>query len=319
MIKSTDYLVSVIVPIYKVEKDLAACVQSICNQTYTKLEIILVDDGSPDNCGQMCDEFARNDARIKVIHKVNGGLSQARNAGMNIMTGEYVTFVDSDDILEYDFVEEMLKIIDKYNAQVAVCKNSTFEKGGSLVNSHAGINERCFDAAEAIKNMLYQKDFDVAAWGKMYHKDAMIGISFPDGLIHEDIPTTYKALLRCQKVAFTTRELYRYQIRKESIENQKFTIKKMDCIKTAQMMLDDIMINYPELLQSAKSRYVAANFHILAQIKEKIPEKKLIERNIKQVRNDVIRDKYASIRVRGACLLSYLGFGTTTAVLNLMK
>ena len=100
MIKSTDYLVSVIVPIYKVEKDLAACVQSICNQTYTKLEIILVDDGSPDNCGQMCDEFARNDARIKVIHKVNGGLSQARNAGMNIMTGEYVTFVDSDDILD---------------------------------------------------------------------------------------------------------------------------------------------------------------------------------------------------------------------------
>ena len=186
MIKSTDYLVSVIVPIYKVEKDLAACVQSICNQTYTKLEIILVDDGSPDNCGQMCDEFARNDARIKVIHKVNGGLSQARNAGMNIMTGEYVTFVDSDDILEYDFVEEMLKIIDKYNAQVAVCKNSTFEKGGPLVNSHAGINDRCFDAEEAIKNMLYQKDFDVAAWGKMYHKDTMIAVSYT----HLTLPTT---------------------------------------------------------------------------------------------------------------------------------
>ena len=153
----------------------------------------------------------------------------------------------------------------------------------------------------------------------MYHKDTLIGISFPDGLIHEDIPTTYKALLRCPKVAFTTRKLYRYQIRKESIENQKFTIKKMDCIKTAQMMLDDITINYPELLQAAKSRYVAANFHILAQIKENIPEKKLIVSNIKQVRNDVIRDKSASIRVRGACLLSYLGFGTTTAVLNLIK
>lgn len=150
-------------------------------------------------------------------------------------------------------------------------------------------------------------------------KDTLIGISFPDGLIHEDIPTTYKALLRCPKVAFTTRKLYRYQIRKESIENQKFTIKKMDCIKTAQMMLDDITINYPELLQAAKSRYVAANFHILAQIKENIPEKKLIVSNIKQVRNDVIRDKSASIRVRGACLLSYLGFGTTTAVLNLIK
>ncbi len=235
------------------------------------------------------------------------------------MTGDYVTFVDSDDILEHDFVEEMLRIINKYNAQVAICKNSTFEKGGAFNSGHVEISERCFDAADAIKNMLYQKDFDVAAWGKMYHKDTLIGISFPDGLIHEDIPTTYKALLRCPKVAFTTRKLYRYQIRKESIENQKFTIKKMDCIKTAQMMLDDITINYPELLQAAKSRYVAANFHILAQIKENIPEKKLIVSNIKQVRNDVIRDKSASIRVRGACLLSYLGFGTTTAVLNLIK
>ena len=124
----------------------------------------------------------------------------------------------------------MLRIINKYNAQVAICKNSTFEKGGAFNSGHVEISERCFDAADAIKNMLYQKDFDVAAWGKMYHKDTLIGISFPDGLIHEDIPTTYKALLRCPKVAFTTRKLYRYQIRKESIENQKFTIKKMDCM-----------------------------------------------------------------------------------------
>ena len=162
MIKNMDYLVSVIVPIYKVEKDLSDCVLSICNQTYTNLEIILVDDGSPDNCGQMCDEFAKNDVRIKVILKINDGLSQARNAGMSIMTGDDITFVDSDDILEHEFF--------KYNAQVAICKNSTFEKGGTLNNGHVGISERSFDAVEAIKNMLYQKDFDVAAWGKMYIK-----------------------------------------------------------------------------------------------------------------------------------------------------
>lgn len=131
----------------------------------------------------MCDEFAKNDVRIKVIHKINGGLSQARNAGMSIMTGDYITFVDSDDILEHEFIEEMLRIINKYNAQVAICKNSTFEKGGTLNNGHVGISERSFDAVEAIKNMLYQKDFDVAAWGKMYRKDTMIGISFPDGII----------------------------------------------------------------------------------------------------------------------------------------
>ena len=146
MRKDTNSLVSVIVPIYKVEADLPNCVQSICNQTYTNLEIILVDDGSPDNCGQMCDEFAKNDTRIKVIHKVNGGLSHARNVGMCIMTGEYVTFVDSDDILELNFVEEMLKLIYKYEAQIAVCKNSTFNKN-AIVNKkivEKETSEQCF-------------------------------------------------------------------------------------------------------------------------------------------------------------------------------
>ena len=135
-----------------------------------KKYIEFYNDVVADNCGQMCDEFAKNDVRIKVIHKINGGLSQARNAGMSIMTGDYITFVDSDDILEHEFIEEMLRIINKYNAQVAICKNSTFEKGGTLNNGHVGISERSFDAVEAIKNMLYQKDFDVAAWGKMYIK-----------------------------------------------------------------------------------------------------------------------------------------------------
>ena len=153
----------------------------------------------------------------------------------------------------------------------------------------------------------------------MYHKDTLQGISFPEGLIHEDIPTTYKAMLKCKRVAFTTRKLYCYQIREASIENQKFTIKKMDCIKTAQMMLDDIKANHPELLKAARSRYVAANFHILAQINDNIPEKRLIINNIKRMRGLVLRDKLASIRVRGACLLSFVSFDLTIFILNLKK
>ena len=143
--------------------------------------------------GRDCKELP---SFIKVIHKVNGGLSHARNAGMCIMTGEYVTFVDSDDILELNFVEEMLKLIYKYEAQIAVCKNSTFNKN-AIVNKkivEKETSEQCFDAVEATRNMLYQKGFDVAAWGKMYHKDTLQGISFPEGLIHEDIPTTYKVM-----------------------------------------------------------------------------------------------------------------------------
>ena len=315
------YLVTVIVPIYKVEEDLFKCVQSIRKQTYANLEIILVDDGSPDRCGQMCDEYAQEDKRIKVIHKANGGLSQARNAGMHMANGEYITFVDSDDILETSFVEEMMQLILKNGAQIAVCKNSTFvrEKSPITVTNREAIREQCLASTDAISNMLYQKEFDVAAWGKMDHKDTLQGISFPEGLIHEDIPTTYKAMLRCEKVAFTTKKLYAYQIREASIENQKFTIKKMDCIKTAQMMLDDIKANHPELLKAARSRYVAANFHILAQINDNIPEKRLIINNIKRMRGLVLRDKLASIRVRGACLLSFVSFDLTIFILNLKK
>ena len=153
----------------------------------------------------------------------------------------------------------------------------------------------------------------------MYRLDKLKDVTFPEGIIHEDIPTTYKALLKCNKVAYTSEELYRYQIRENSIENEKFTPKKMDCIVTSQMMLDDIEKNYPEFVAAARSRYFAAQFHILAQINEDIPEKKIIINNIKKIRGKLIKDSSASIRVRGACLLSYFGFNFTVKILNKMN
>lgn len=314
-------LVSVIVPIYNVENDLLDCIQSIQNQTYSNLEIILIDDGSPDRCGDICDSLAKDDSRIIVIHQENGGLSRARNAGMGIMTGDYVTFVDSDDVLEEQFIEDMLALAHKYQAEIAICQNSVFSKGNGIVHLHSqeNVKEKCFTASDAIKTMLYQKEFDVAAWGKLYRAETLKGVTFPNGLIHEDIPTTYKALLKCNNVAYTSKELYRYQIRKNSIENEKFTLKKMDCITTSQMMLEDIAFNHSEYLPAARSRYFAAQFHILAQIAEEIPEKEIIINNIKKVRMFVIRDSEASFRVRVACLLSYIGFDFTVNVLKRMN
>ena len=319
MEEKKEDLVSVIVPIYNVESDLLECVQSIQSQTYSNLEIILIDDGSPDHCGDICDSLANDDSRIIVIHQENGGLSKARNTGMSVMSGDYVTFVDSDDVLEKQFVEYMLELTHKYKAEVAICQNSIFSKmNGSRVHIHSQkkIKEKCFTASEAIKAMLYQKEFDVAAWGKLYKSETLKGVTFPNGLIHEDISTTYKTFLKCNKVAYTSKELYRYQIRQNSIENEKFTLKKMDCITTSQMMLDDIMSNHLEYLPAARSRYFAAQFHILAQISEEIPEKKLIIDNIKKVRMYIITDSEASFRVRIACLLSYIGFDFTVNVLK---
>lgn len=313
--------VSLIVPIYNVEDDLENCVNSLLNQTYSNLEIILVDDGSPDRCGEIADSMALRDTRVRVIHKTNGGLSDARNAGMKIMTGDYVSFVDSDDILEHEFVEQMLTLIKRNQADLAICQFSVFSKKNPLIHPHneENIVEKTYSSVEAIQTMLYQKEYDVSPCGKLYRKELLDEIWFPKGLIHEDIPTTYKTMVKCKRIAYTSRRLYCYQVRENSIEHEKFTPKKLDCITTSQMMLDDIEENYPECLAAARSRYFAAHMHILAQITENIPEKKWIKKNIKCVRGKVLLDSNASIRVRGACFLTYISFELTVKILNLMN
>lgn len=314
-------LVSVVVPIYKVERDLRSCIDSIINQTYQNLEIILVDDGSPDCCGEIIDEYALIDKRVKTIHKENGGLSDARNKGMEYVTGEYITFVDSDDKLELHFTERLMKLMYSHHAEVAVCKNSVFTYDNCKIsqNREKKVETKLLSGIDACSNMLYQKDFDVSAWGKIYSISLFNNVKYPKGLIHEDIPTTYKVIAKAENVVYTSEELYCYQIRENSIENEKFSLKKMDCITTAQMMLDDIYQRIPELSKAGRSRYFAANMHILAQIDSNIPQKRLIKNNIKKVRKRIIFDRNATNRVRIACLLTCINFEITIKLLNILN
>ena len=207
-------LISVIVPVYKVEPYLRRCVDSILSQTYTHLEIFLVDDGSPDNCGKICDEYAQKDNRIKVIHKKNGGLSDARNVAIDVAKGEYITFVDSDDFIACDYVETLYNLVEKYQCKVGVAWLRIFHEG-----CEAGINqppyiEKVFDRIEGIEKMFYQELFDTAAWGKIYHRSLFkTGIRYPFGLIYEDLPTTYLLFLQADKIAFCNRVIYNYLLR----------------------------------------------------------------------------------------------------------
>lgn len=310
-------LVSVIIPIFKVEKDLGNCIESVIHQSYSNLEIILVDDGSPDCCGDIAEEYAGIDSRITVIHKENGGLSDARNTGLKVITGDYLFFLDSDDVLELSFVERMLALLKETGAEVAVCKHSFFDEnnkkwGNTIITPEVIV----LSGIEGAKKILYQKDYDVSAWGKMYRKSVFEGLQFPKGYNFEDIPTTYKALVRSGKVVFTNETLYRYQIRSNSIENEAFSRKKLDGIHTGTILLDEVKENYRMLINAAKSRYLAINFHILAQINQDIPEKYEIQKNIKKVRMKVLMDRNAKGKVKIACLLSYLGFDITVRILN---
>lgn len=213
-------LISVIVPCYNVEEYLPKCIESILNQTYRNLEILLVDDGSPDNCGRICDEYAAKDSRIRIIHKKNGGLSDARNAALDVMTGEYVTFIDSDDYVSDDYVEYLYKIIKESGVKLSVSSYQTFVDDSSAeICTNNPLFVKIVHTNDALTGMFYQQIFDTSAWAKMYHRSLFSdGIRYPKGWLYEDLPTTYRLMMKCDYIAFGNYRSYFYRIRNTSIE-----------------------------------------------------------------------------------------------------
>lgn len=208
-------LVSVIVPCYKVERYLPTCIESILGQSYDDWELILVDDGSPDRCGAICDEYAQNDNRIKAIHKPNGGLSSARNAGMRAMTGEYVTFVDSDDFLHPDALKQFVTLAHKHGADIVQAafvrgQETTFPEWKKTENVAVYDNHTVFTSLAA----------KIIVCGKLYRTKLFEGIVMPEGIINEDDWTTWKIYYRAKKIAVTPRPLYYYTINPQSIMGQ---------------------------------------------------------------------------------------------------
>lgn len=304
-------LISVIVPCYKVEQYLPKCIDSILLQTYNNLEFFLVDDGSPDRSGEICDEYAKKDSRIKVIHKSNGGLSDARNVAIDQMTGEYVTFIDSDDYVASDYVEVLYELILKYNVQMAVTLPLSFYEGDKpLRDIKAGKKEISFDKDSALINMFYQRIFDTAAWGKMYHRSLFSdGIRYPKGWLYEDLPTTYRLLLKCDYIAFGNYRSYFYRIRNTSIEGSPFKpLKYESCMKIIRQLEAD-RVRMPERVRRALDcRIVSFTFHILLEIPQEEKEMcRCLLEVIRRKRKRVLLDGKARKKARAACLLSFLG------------
>ena len=222
-------LVSVIVPVYKVEKYLEKCVDSIINQTYKNLEIILVDDGSPDNCSKMCDLYAKEDKRVKVIHKQNGGLSDARNAGLDIMTGDFVCFVDSDDWVEKNYVEEMLNIQQKTNADVVACGINLVNEENGKSSIYYNINQTTiFETHDIIENY-YNGNGIISgvAWNKLYKKEIFNNLRYPKGILFEDVAIILNILFQCEKVVILKDMLYNYLDRQGSIMKSNWNHQKL--------------------------------------------------------------------------------------------
>lgn len=229
-------LVSVIVPVYKVENYLRKCVDSIIRQTYKNLEIILVDDGSPDGCPKICDDYAVIDSRIRVIHKTNGGLSDARNAGIEVATGEWIAFIDSDDWVDDRFIATLLEAAITTDSDLAICAYSKVYENGTTIPAVNGEQEKILSSLEAIRDLFTRRTYGgVMSWNKLYKRNIFIdnGIEFPYGKVHEDNFTTYKTYFFANKIVYIDTPLVFYLQRRDSIMGEQFSDKRLDAIEAA--------------------------------------------------------------------------------------
>ena len=231
-----EYLISIIVPVYKVEKFLPECVESILAQTYKNFELFLVDDGSPDKCGEICDEYAKKDKRITVIHKENGGLSDARNAAMDKVHGEYLTFIDSDDFIHEDYLKRMVYCVKKFDADIVQCDFTRDRESLGCQNQTNKFIKLNND--EILREYLHFKAPKVFAWGKLYKTSLFNGIRFPFGLIDEDNFTTYKLFYLSKTFVKINHGLYYYRVNQNSIMHMSFSKRKFGILDSTQEIRD---------------------------------------------------------------------------------
>ena len=300
-------LISLIVPCYNVEQYLPKCVDSILRQSYHNLEIWLVDDGSPDKCGKICDDYAKQDNRVRVIHKVNGGLSDARNVAIDQATGEWITFVDSDDYLADDCVETLYRLVEKYGCEVSVALFETFYEGETPNISNSLSVEEKMEPVKAVEQMFYQKYFDTSAWAKRYHRRLFEdGIRYPKGLIYEDLATTYLLMLKSNGVAYVDKVVYYYLLRSSSIEGE-YNPKK---IKSGLAVIE-LMDAQSDLLRPLEKAYRCRKFslfyHLIIPTPKDAVGRDVMADYLRQNRWKVLIDKRARKKARMAAFLSFGG------------
>ena len=291
-------LISIVIPVYKVEKYLEKCIESVLKQTYTNLQIILVDDGSPDNCGKICDEYAKRDSRIDVIHKVNGGLSEARNVGISKAKGRYIGFVDSDDYIKENMYEILLNLIKKYDADVSICNLYDVIDGNEYIrNKENGIRE--YSRLDILKEVLLDKNIQSYAWNKLYKKELFDEVKYPIGKKYEDIGTTFYIFEKCNKIVVTSEPEYYYLKRSDSLVNnvtESTVFDYMELILQRYLYIND---NIKELKQYNDYYLVrtllTANNDIkeLKQIEEKTKQK---YNELYNISKEILRTNYSNLK-----------------------
>lgn len=257
-------MISVILPIYNSEKYLKKCIDSIKNQTYKDLEIILVNDGSTDNSPKICDEYAKIDKRIKVIHQKNGGQATARNAGLDASKGEYIAFVDSDDYIEKDMYELLLSMIEESHSDIAICGHKEVFEDESI--SSVEIFEKEMLDTEALWQEIFG-NLNNAVWNKLFKKELIGELRFPVGMIHgEDLIFNLNYLLNCKSGIKNNTAKYYYVQRTGSVTNSGFSEKKLTEIATKDLAFEIVKKHHPQQIYNAQKYCFRARMNVLRAI-----------------------------------------------------
>lgn len=267
--------ISIIVPVYNVEKYLEKCVDSILNQTFKDFEVILVDDGSPDNSGTICDQYAEADSRVRVIHKENGGLSSARNAGIDVARGKYLGFIDSDDYIAEDMYELLYNNIVREKADLSICGIYDVYDDKKIIEKER--IQQTVSSLEAMKIIFEGNNISVHAVNKLYKRGLFSGVRYPVGKYHEDSFIIVDLLDRCNNVVIDSQQKYYYLHRSESINTEKFTPKQFDFIDAWEENEKKVYGRNSELDVAAHQRVCFAYFLVLDKILKSKMEKEIPE------------------------------------------
>ncbi len=251
-------MISIIVPIHRVEAFLDVCILSIMRQTYKNIEIILVDDGSPDCCGKICDHYATIDSRIKVVHKPCGGPSDARNAGLAIAQGDYIGFVDSDDYVAGNMFETLVNLLEDHQADIAICGHVKTDNWGKPRKIKGSTEVHLLNAETAIKQMLQVGKYESFVWNKLFRREIFQDITFPKGKLYEDLYTTYKLLAKAKKIVYTSEVKYYYRQRLGSIIHTVYSPKYYDYVHASKEVLLYVSENFPAVTPTARVAYFRA-------------------------------------------------------------
>jgi len=288
-------MISIIIPVYNVEAYLNRCVRSVVNQTYPDLEIILVDDGSSDRCGTMCDEWAEKDSRIRVIHKKNGGLSDARNAGIENATGSYLGFVDGDDWIEKDMYQSLLETIITFGACVATGGLKRIYENGFSRSYYVFDKPHCITGSEIIRSYLHQDEFSTSACDKLFDRSIFKTRRFPKGCLYEDTPVIFNIICSIDKIGVSGKALYNYFQRADSICGKRFSINKMDYYYFSKDVFVRVASDYKQYMIDAKDFYGTRLCELIYLIQES-QNTDAFRNELDQIRTELLRLKISVLR-----------------------